>query len=113
MCHCAATCHQTFGGIRSFDRHRNGGVCGDPVALGLRWNAPRRCWSEPYSWQRAGADRPAEHVLHAYAETLKEPTEPPPALAPVIDDTETHVGVDATTEGFHETWWYERQSKDW
>jgi hypothetical protein len=27
--HCAATCHQTFGAVSAFDRHRRGGECID------------------------------------------------------------------------------------
>lgn len=33
--HCSA-CHHTFGGITAFDRHRRGGECLDPLAIGLR-----------------------------------------------------------------------------
>jgi hypothetical protein len=31
-CHCTA-CHHTFVGIRSFDTHRRGGHCIDPVTI--------------------------------------------------------------------------------
>lgn len=62
--HCAA-CHATFSTASAFDRHRRGGACLDPAAVGLvragavwRWagqnpRAPRkdapeaaqRCWT--------------------------------------------------------------------
>ena len=42
--HCG-TCHCTFGGVTSFDRHRRNGVCLDPVALGLR--KIKGIWREP------------------------------------------------------------------
>lgn len=31
-------CRQTFGGVTLFDRHRKGGECVDPRAIGLRRN---------------------------------------------------------------------------
>jgi len=43
--HCA-TCHQTFGAVSSFDRHRRGGQCIDPETLGM-WRDPRGMWRMP------------------------------------------------------------------
>jgi hypothetical protein len=35
-CHCGNTgCHRTFTGLSAFDRHRSGGTCNDPAALGM------------------------------------------------------------------------------
>lgn len=35
--HCGAHgCHQTFGSVSAFDRHRRNGVCLSPLAIGLR-----------------------------------------------------------------------------
>lgn len=44
--HCGA-CHRTLGSVTDFDRHRRGGVCLDPVTLGLvevagLWASPER-----------------------------------------------------------------------
>jgi hypothetical protein len=45
--HCgAADCHQTFGGVGTFDKHRRNGECLAPAELGLRldhagvWHRP-------------------------------------------------------------------------
>ncbi len=38
--HCA-TCHETFGSVRSFDRHRTNGHCAEPATLGLTLNGKR------------------------------------------------------------------------
>lgn len=48
MAHCA-NCHETFGSVNSFDRHRTFGQCTPPEDLGLYFNPTRRCWSESYS----------------------------------------------------------------
>lgn len=45
MAHCA-TCHETFGSVDSFDKHRNNGKCLEPSLGGkLHFNETRRCWS--------------------------------------------------------------------
>lgn len=64
--HCSV-CHQTFGGVTSFDRHRLDGACRHPSTIGLTVGT-RGVWSEPFSWQRPtdNPDEPLEHVLHAY-----------------------------------------------
>lgn len=121
MCHCA-TCHQTFGGIRSFDRHRTGGVCHEPTSLGFYYNESRRCWSEPYSWARPNADQPAKAVLHAYGnDTTRTVTissiYADPASSRTIYEPEPshdqHIGVGVDEDGFYETQWHEPRSKDW
>lgn len=68
MCHCAS-CHETFGSIKSFDRHRTGGHCKTPQQLALTYSTTRRCWIEAFSWKRPGTDvdHNAQAVLHAYA----------------------------------------------
>lgn len=33
--HCAADCHETFGSVSGFDRHRRGGECLDPATLAM------------------------------------------------------------------------------
>lgn len=49
MAHCA-NCHQTYGSVKSFYRHRTGGQCiTDPTTLGLFWRPDRNAWSEAYS----------------------------------------------------------------
>jgi hypothetical protein len=40
--HCAACC-RTFTGLTAFDRHRPGGVCADPAAVGMTM-APGRAY---------------------------------------------------------------------
>jgi hypothetical protein len=43
-CHCGATgCHQTFVGVGAFDRHRRGGQCANPAAIGMV-TAPGRAY---------------------------------------------------------------------
>lgn len=46
--HCAAkNCHVTFGGVTSFDKHREGGKCATPESLGLHDNG-NGVWSATY-----------------------------------------------------------------
>lgn len=33
--HCGS-CHQTFAGVTLFDDHRKGGMCADPLMIGMR-----------------------------------------------------------------------------
>lgn len=67
--HCA-NCHQTFGGVRSFDRHRKAGTCHPPETVGLHWNPERSRWVQPYTRTEAqqnldrdsvGPDGPGPH----------------------------------------------------
>lgn len=51
MAHCSR-CHQTFGGVSSFDHHRSNGACKYPAELGLVFNANRNCWSDEYRGSR-------------------------------------------------------------
>jgi hypothetical protein len=45
--HCSA-CHNTFGGVTSFDAHRKGGRCTKPASLGLHNNG-KGIWVSNYS----------------------------------------------------------------
>jgi hypothetical protein len=44
-CHCGS-CHNSFGGVSNFDRHRRNGQCVDPAELGLSLLSGRAypCW---------------------------------------------------------------------
>lgn len=56
--HCAADdCHQTFGGVTSFDVHRKNGTCLDPAVLGLILNA-KGIWVAQYG--ETGSDLPEQ-----------------------------------------------------
>lgn len=53
MAHCT-TCHQTFGSVSSFDRHRSridetNVHCVPPEDIGLFWVELRRAWCESWS----------------------------------------------------------------
>lgn len=63
QCHCSV-CHETFGGISNFDRHRFNGECRRPEDIGLAIGA-RGVWSEPFSWAREGDH--SQDVLTAFA----------------------------------------------
>jgi len=67
--HVTTLCHQTFGGVTSFDRHRIDGVCRHPTEIGLTIGI-RGVWSEPFSWQRAPSDpesdEPVEKLMAAF-----------------------------------------------
>lgn len=39
-------CHEVFGGVGMFDRHRSDGWCRNPAEMGLRLTE-RRVWSAP------------------------------------------------------------------
>jgi hypothetical protein len=63
--HCA-TCHETFGSVRGFDRHRRGGQCLDPATMpGIHRN-PAGVWrfdgGENRAAARSGTPQTAETV---------------------------------------------------
>lgn len=46
--HCAAAgCHQTFGGVHGFDKHRREGTCLNPADLGM--SSIKGIWRVPMS----------------------------------------------------------------
>jgi hypothetical protein len=65
--HCSV-CHETFGGIRNFDRHRTDGACRHPTDVGLTIGI-RGVWAEPFSWQREPDNpliKPLEKLIAAF-----------------------------------------------
>lgn len=68
--HCGS-CHHTLSGITAFDRHRRGGVCLSPLAIGLRadhkgvWRFPAPDATKRTAWpQRDPADVLIDKILH-------------------------------------------------
>lgn len=107
QCHCSA-CHNTFGGISNFDRHRYNGECRRPEDIGLAIGA-RGVWSEPFSWQREGdTDERVADLLAAFAHAeergvTRRPDPPPTDDEPLsLNDrffaAHTHDDVAALSE---------------
>lgn len=53
QCHCVAECHQTFGGVTMFDRHRRDGRCLDPAECGMTYRDG--IWRETLTDSQRGA----------------------------------------------------------
>ena len=68
--HCgAANCHETFGAVSGFDRHRRGGLCVDPSTIKGLHRAPNGIWR----WD--GRDPHAD--AHSRSSRAPQSDEPP------------------------------------
>jgi hypothetical protein len=69
--HCSA-CHQSFGAVSTFDKHRQGGVdnrhCVDPATIGMHRDA--------YGYWRRDSDRPHPHAGSAVTVTARDGENP-------------------------------------
>ena len=54
--HCAV-CHETFGSVSGFDRHRRGGECVDPATIKGIHRTPAGVWRYDGGENRAAAHR--------------------------------------------------------